>query len=130
MAKWSGQATVAIRKKIGETSERIFMVLYKSYGVHCKMAKIGLNANLMWLGFLNETKISRGWMHPMDAVKDMKEVIKEELREKRKELSNEELNTLLYPILRDFFNFVFDQARMCNFEPPSSYKELYNSLNR
>jgi len=130
LPKWSGAATVAIRKKIVEINKRITMALDEKYGSYYKLGKVGLNANLMWLGFLNETDISRGWMQPRDSVKDMKEIIREKLKERGEEPTNEELETLLYPILQDFFDFVFNQAKTCTFEPPSSYEDLYRDFGR
>ncbi len=128
MARWSGAATVAIRQKIGVIAERITKALDEKYGRCYKLGR-GLYDDLMWLGFLNETSTRHGWTHPRDAVENMKEIIREKLIEGGEEPTNEELEALLYPILQDFFSFVFNQAKICNFKPPSSYENLYNFLS-
>ena len=128
MAKWSGSATAAINMKSVETAERISKALEERYSTSMKPVKVELNSTLLWLGFLNEIDTSRDWMQPKDAVQDIKELIRNGIGEKRKKLSNYELDAILYPILQDFLNFAFDQAKSCDIEPISSYKDLYSMI--
>jgi hypothetical protein len=128
MAKWSGLATAAINIKSVEIAERISKAFEEKYSTSMKPVKIGLNSTLLWLGFLNEIDTSRDWIHPKDAIKDIKEIIRNGIGKKSKKLSNYELDAILYPILQEFLNFAFDQAKSCDIEPMSSYKDLYSMI--
>lgn len=127
MAKWCGDAVTNITDKIKKTDENIYNAIFEKYGKSIKSEKAGINRNLMSLGFFKEWP-KLPWKHPKEGIREIVSIIEKALSESGKQIQEKEIEGTIYPILREFFDYVFQQAKKCGREIPPSYKELHEEL--
>ena len=125
MNRWSKECSEKISKKAGDASKEIVETIQEKYGVRISLRGFGPNIDLQPIAHLGDT-------HTLDdlfnKLNDIRKLIKIEFKDNA--ITNEQIDKVIVPIVKNLLDFVFSEANKCNKEIPKAYREFYKELNK